>query len=136
MNWTQTRDELIAAGIAPERLPEEWKWRIDLKGADLRGAYLRGADLMNADLRGADLRDAKINWNSHDLLAEIALRAAGDDLRQRMVAGLILISRDWCWNEFVAVLDDNAKNWLGSVFASYVKDGDDAPDIVRQYVGK
>ena len=104
--------------------------------SDLTGANLTGANLTGADLYGADLTGAIINWNSHDLLAEIARRAAGDDLRQRMTAGLILISRDWCWEKFIVVFDDDTKNWLGSIFAPYVKDGDNAPDIVRQYAGE
>ena len=117
MNRDQTKARLIELNIDPTRLSEGGMW-------DLRGA----------DLCWADLGEIILNWNSHDLLAEIALRAAGDDLRKRMTAGLILISRDWCWEKLVIVLDEGEKQWLGFVFAPYVKDGDNAPDIVRQYM--
>lgn len=119
MNWTQTREKLIAAGIDPARLPDEWKSNINLR---------------DANLSGADLSAATLNWNSHDLLAELAIRAAGNDYRRRMDAGLILVSRDWRWDKFIAVLDSDTQDWFGSVFAPYVKDGDGAPVIVRQYV--
>lgn len=153
MNWKQTRDALITAGIDPARLPDEWKYSINLSGADLSGADLRGADLSGADLgwadlsgadlrradlsgadlSGADLSRATVNWNSHDLLAELARRDAGDDPHRRMVAGLILVSLDWRWDKFIIVLDSDTQDWFGSVFAPYVKDGDGAPVIVRQY---
>lgn len=38
MNWTETRERLISAGIAAEELPEDWRLRIDLRGADLLAA--------------------------------------------------------------------------------------------------
>jgi len=76
---------------------------------ELLAAYAVGernfilADLHGADLSVADLRGAKINWQSHDTLAEILRRAAGDDMHRRMVAGCILVSRDWCWVKFLAL---------------------------------
>ena len=42
MNWTETRELLIAAGIAAG-LPTQWLPAIDLSGAYLRGANLSGA---------------------------------------------------------------------------------------------
>ena len=67
MNWTQTREKLIAAGQNQALLPDEWKYSINLSGADLSGANLsganlRGADLSGADLRRADLRGANLGW--------------------------------------------------------------------------
>ena len=121
----------------------------DLSGADLRGAYLRGAylgsaDLGGADLRGADLRGAylggadlggaKMNWQSRDILGEILRRAAGLDIGKRKVAGLVLISRDWCWSRFATLESDPLFDWALDTLAEYVQDGDDAPDIVRQRV--
>ena len=49
MNWTETRDVLIAAGMPAERLSEMWRPGIDLSGANLSGADLRRADLSGAD---------------------------------------------------------------------------------------
>ena len=159
--WTETRDALITAGIPGDRLPAKHKWRInlrgadlrgadlsggdlfgadlrgadlfgaDLRGADLRGAGLRGADLSRADLRGADLRRAKFNWQSHDLLAEALRRAAGHDVQRRMLAGLLLISRDWCWDVFLAApIDPALREWGLSVLRGYVQPGDDAPEAL------
>jgi len=72
MNWTETRDKLIAAGIPADRLPEKWRPGIDLTGAfltgaflyraNLRGAFLYGADLSDANLRRADLTGADLRW--------------------------------------------------------------------------
>jgi len=150
MDWEQTRNRLVE--LLPERdLPENWKFRVDLRGANLRGANLRGANLYDADLRGANLRDANlrdaylrdanlyganldgatINWLSHDLIAELLRKAAGDDVDKRKLVGLVLISRDWCWEQFLA-LDDPLTDWALDVLAQYVRDGDNAPDALRQ----
>ncbi len=114
-----------------------------LQGADLRGADLRGADLQGADLRGADLRGAylqgaylqgaKINWNSHTLISEILLRAAGEDVLKRMVAGLISVSTDWCWNKFLAVEHD-LREWALDELAKWVQETDSAPPVVTSRV--
>jgi hypothetical protein len=115
----------------------------DLRGANLYGANLSGADLYVADLRGADLRGAnlygadlsgaKIAWQSHDLLAEILKCAAGDDIAKLKVAGLILIQREWCWREFLAMRDrEPLAGWALDVLAEWVQDGDEAPNVLRE----
>jgi hypothetical protein len=102
-----------------------------LGGADLGGADLRGADLRGADLVGADLRGAKFNWSSHDLIAEVLRREAGADVEKRKVAGLILISRDWCWNDFLRLKDqDPLAEWAVGVLATYVTENDAAPPVI------
>ena len=107
----------------------------DLRYADLRGAYLnhtdlRGANLRGADLWGADLSGATINWQSHDLVSGILCRAAGEVIERRKIAGLVLVSRDWCWDQFLAH-DDPQREWALSVLRKYVRDGDGAPKILR-----
>ena len=144
MNWTETREALHKAGV--EDLPEEWQWRIDLYGANLRGADLSGADLSGADLYGANLtganlsgadlsdaylNDAYLNWNSHDLIAELLRQAAGDNWQRRALAGLILVSRDWCWKDFLA-LEHPEQEWALGVLRQYVTDGDGAPDFLQE----
>jgi hypothetical protein len=105
----------------------------DLSGADLREANLRVADLREADLSGANLSGAKIAWQSHDLLAEILKRAAGDDIAKLKVAGLILIQREWCWREFLAMRDrEPLAGWALDVLAEWVQDGDEAPNVLRE----
>lgn len=83
----------------------------NLRGADLRGADLRGADLSNSDLTGAnliraDLRDANLNISSHDIISYILLSDSGEDVEKRMLAGLVFVSRDWCWTDFAHILKE------------------------------
>ena len=126
--WTETRDALITAGIPADRLPIERQWRIDLSGADLSGANLSGAYLSGANLTEANLSRAALNWQSHNLLAEVLRRAADDDVPRRMLAGLILISHDWCWGKFLALnIDPELREWGLSVMRGYVQPGDNAP---------
>jgi hypothetical protein len=102
-----------------------------LGGAYLGGAYLGGANLGGANLDGANLDGATINWNSHDLIAELLRRAAGDDVEKRKVAGLILVSRDWCWGDFLLLRKEPLFSWALDVLSAAVRDGDNAPDILR-----
>jgi Pentapeptide repeats (8 copies) len=104
----------------------------NLSWADLRGANLRGADLSRADLSGADLSranlsDIKLAWTSHDLLAELLRRAAGDDIDRLQVAGLILLQRHWCWRDFLKI-DHPQKSWAMETLRGWVREGDDVPD--------
>src|SRR5262245_17005104 len=71
-----------------------------LVGAKLVGAYLGGANLAGADLGRANLGRANLGRASHDIIAEILRRDSGEDCHKRAVAGLVLISRDWCWDRF------------------------------------
>ena len=111
----------------------------DLTGADLRDAVLTGADLRGAKLTGADLRDAilagvGVNWRSHELVAEILRRHAGDDMDKRMLAGLILISRDWCWSDFAQILHPR-RQWAIDALASHLREDDagPGPEFLNQY---
>lgn len=162
MNWNETRRQLIELGVPEGRLPEEWQPYIDLSGLDLSGVTLTGADLREADLsmadlsgadlsranligadlsgatlreadlRGATLREATINWQSHDLIAVILRRAAADDVQRRMLAGLILISRDWCWEKFLALeIDPDVRQWALTELRQWVKAGDGAPEALK-----
>jgi hypothetical protein len=149
MNRTETRQRLIDLGIIAERLPIDGQFDLsgavlrgavlrvadlrdaDLRGADLRGAVLRGADLRGANLSRADLRGAHINWQSHDLIAEILLRAAADNVSRRMLAGLILISHDWCWDMFLALdITPAVRDWALTELRRWVTDGDNAPEAL------
>ncbi len=108
----------------------------DLHGADLRGVYLHGAYLHGADLRGADLGgvslgDITVNWISHDLIAEILKREAGDHIGKLQAAGLILVSRDKCWDELLALKVPH-KKWALRTLAKWVKEGDGAPEVLKK----
>jgi hypothetical protein len=103
-----------------------------LRDANLRGANFRGADLCGADLRGANFRDAKLSWQSHDLLSEILRRDAGDDIAKLKIAGLILVLRDKCWDDFGEMAArDPLGEWALDALAEWVQDGGDAPQLLR-----
>jgi hypothetical protein len=102
----------------------------NLEGANFEGAKLIDANLIDAKLEGADLTGANLNWQSHDLIAEILRRAASDDIEKRKVAGLILVSRDWCWKEFLS-LNDPITEWALDELAKWVQDGDNAPEMLK-----
>ena len=127
----------------------------DLRYANLRDANLYGADLYGANLYGANLSVANnlsvatVSWNSHSLLSEILYRASGQDLGRQALAALIGRNVGWCWETWLS--DDapggvDQDDWLGIVvdhrpwalseLAKWVKDGDDAPGALRQYVAK
>ena len=107
-----------------------------IEGESLRGANLSTADLSRADLRGAYLRRAKLAWSSHDLMAHLIQLAAADDLGLQSFAGLVLIRRDLCWPDFLALHDHAVFSPLLQrsleILAGYIVDGDGAPDCVRQ----
>ena len=99
-------------------------YRADLYRADLRGADLYRADLRGADLRGADLRGAKNPpSSSHDFLAEILRQAASTDYERRSVAGLVLISPNWCWEDFGRVSQAHwspeVRAWIAATLAPW-----------------
>ena len=90
----------------------------NLHYADLRDADLRGADLRDADLRDADLHHAKINWNSHNLIAEILRQSAREDIEKLQIPGLIILLKDRCWDYFLK-LDHPQKSWAIQVLKEY-----------------
>ena len=98
----------------------------DLWGADLRNANLRIANLWGADLRCANLRGAILNWSSRDLIAAILLSEAGTHLARRSLAGLVLVSRDWCWKDFMALKHPETA-WAIEVLTPYLREGERPP---------
>ena len=90
----------------------------DLCDANLHHADLRCADLHHADLRDASLRDAKINWNSHELIAEILRREAEEDIEKLQIPGLIILLKDRCWDYFLK-LEHPQKKWAIQVLKDY-----------------
>ena len=104
----------------------------DLWGADLRHAYLRGADLRHADLWGADLR-----WSSHNLISEILRQSAGDSRPKREIAGLIAVSRDWCWRDFARQADNIRPyllSWSAETLLETAGNPEEAPDLIKSQV--
>jgi hypothetical protein len=96
---------LGGANLRGADLEEAYLRGANLRGADLEGANLREANLREAYLRGAYLREADLRVkfapiNSHDFIAEILGREAKDNLNLLRWIGLILLKREWCWNDF------------------------------------
>jgi uncharacterized protein YjbI with pentapeptide repeats len=102
----------------------------NLQYANLEGANLEGANLRGVDLQYANLRDVTLNWQSHALLSEILIREAEDHVGRRMLAGLIAISTDWCWKDFLAI-DHPEKEWALKELAKWVQPNDGAPKILQ-----
>ena len=122
---------LYGANLQDAYLRGAYLYGANLQGAYLQDAYLYGANLRGANLQGANLRGAKINWRSHALISEILRRAADDNVQKRMIAGLIAISLDWCWREFLNV-ESHLREWALDELAKWVTEGDDAPEILRE----
>jgi hypothetical protein len=107
-----------------------------LDGASLVGASLVGARLDGASLVGARLDGARLNWSSHDLLAELLLRLAGKNIAHRSAAGLVLVSRDWCWGDFAPHLQFTDGQWLRESLIQIAKDHPDGvPEIALKTLG-
>jgi hypothetical protein len=133
INITNRYTGTIIKTVEAETLKEADLHGANLRGANLGGADLRGADLRGADLHGADLGRAKVNWQSHALIAEILRRWSGDSVEKRSLAGLILISTDWCWDKFLA-MDHPLRAEALTELARWITDGDGAPDCVRELI--
>ena len=101
----------------------------NLAGAALEGANLEGANLTRAALTGANLTRAAINWQSHWLLSELLWRNADSPSREQLAAW-IGRKADWCWGEWLG-LDHPDRAWALATLTRYVRDGDNAPDILR-----
>jgi len=114
----------------------------DLRDANLRGAYLRGAnlyganligaDLIDANLRWTDLRGAKLNWQSHTLIGEVLRREAGENIARRQIAGLVAVSTDLCWPDFLR-LRLKERRWALTTLAKHIQPDDDHPAILDKY---
>lgn len=117
------RVDLFRADLTGANLTGADLSRADLRGANLTNADLTGADLRYADLRNADLKNITVNWQSHQLISEILLRAAGQDPLRRALAGLIRVSTDWCWRVWLGTGDpclpeDHSHNAAAVVLAT------------------
>jgi uncharacterized protein YjbI with pentapeptide repeats len=117
---------LGSANLRSANLRSAYLYRANLRGADLSGANLGSANLGYADLGGADLQDITMNWQSHDLIAEMLQRMA-ETLSQRSVAGVVAKSLDWCWKDFAREFSEEQTDWAKSILKPLIKEGDEAP---------
>jgi hypothetical protein len=108
----------------------------DLSNSDLRFSNLSGSNLSGSNLRFSNLSGIKMNWQSHDLIAEILLRSAGDDYEKRSIAGLILVSRGWCWDKFIALpISDKIITWFIDTLAPFAENSE-PPEEFRNLCAK
>lgn len=101
--------------------------------ATLTDADLRNINLYQANLNGANLDGANINWFSHEIIAQILLNDAGDNPEQRQIAGLVLVSRDWCWDRLMEVpAVAEARGWWTRVLLPFWHEHpENNPDAIR-----
>ena len=108
------------ANLREADLREANLWGTDLREADLRGANLGGANLRGANLWRANLREANpqnikvLSITDHNLLSQILLNHA-ETTKQREWAGLIAISLDWCWKDFLENMSPSCIKWCISI---------------------
>jgi hypothetical protein len=105
----------------------------DLSRADLRGTTLVGADLRGTILTGAQLDEATCDWRWGAIPAELLRRQqdapAGGS---RLVVALAFHDdlSPWSWLKLLAGPDEVA-GWALGILAGRVRDGDNAPDLLR-----
>ena len=84
---------------------------------------MRDANLEGAILWGANLEGANINWTQHEIVAEILRQAAGNDVEKLQLAGLILICKDKCWEDFMQIEQVmKFKDWCLEVFKPFFEE--------------
>jgi hypothetical protein len=143
---TVDADSLVGADLSHRDLRGA-----NLSGCDLRGAHFISANLENADLRGALLTQSfpganlrgtlldgcVIPWNDRALVSELLRRAADTPARAayavRGAAQAVGVqpANKACWRDLYAERHPEAE-WAIGVLARYVKDGDNAPDFLKQ----
>lgn len=105
----------------------------DLSRTDLRGVNLVGADLRGVILTGARLSDALCDWRWSALPAEL-LRQCPDPSTDghRLVVDLAFHddSAPWSWMRLISGRGP-ATEWALGVLAASVRDGDNAPELLR-----
>ena len=125
----------------------------DCHGANFTNAILDGANLANADFSGCDftgaslvntylptcnLDGAVLNWDSHDLVAEVLRREAGNDPWKLRIAGAILVHRYDKWFDGLPWYcgpgedGENCYQWATDMLTLHVVDGDNAPAVLRE----
>jgi uncharacterized protein YjbI with pentapeptide repeats len=101
------------ADLSNANLPGANLHNVNLSYADLTGAILRHTDLYGVDLAGATL-----NWQSHDLIAEILRRNTGGNPHRLMLAGWISMARNKCWDYWLEV-EHYEKQWALNVLSQW-----------------
>ncbi len=109
--------------------------RAYLAGANLARATLDGANLAGANLAWANLAGAKVNWQSHDLIAEILWRAAAGDPAKEQLAAWIGRKREWCWDQWINA-EHPCRDWAIDELRKLAQKDDRSPEFLRKGHGR
>jgi len=111
--------DLGGANLGGANLGDAYLGDAYLRGANLRDANLRDANLGDANLGGANLRGANLGVKyppmmSHAFIAEI-LKRETNDINMLKWIGLILLMREWCWDDFKEKASGKALLWAKKI---------------------
>jgi len=126
---------LLTANLSHTDLREASLAWSDLGLARLDGADARDSAFDYTNLTGANISDMSIDYWSRELVAHVLLNAAGNDIAKQSLAGLVLISRNWCWEKFEGVgIDPALRDWaLDTLVKSIRREPVDLPPALRAY---
>ena len=100
-----------------------------LSGADLSGADLGGALLGQASVGAAKLDGARLAWDSRELISEILVQAAGEDVDRLKIAGLFALEG---WRR-LGQLAEAERRWIVEVLRPWTEvDGTQPPRELLQ----
>lgn len=131
-----SRSSLCMTVLDYIKAPEALFHKVDFSNSTLVEAYLYKADLsfarfVNTNMKGACIKGAKISWFSRELISHILTEAADMDINKRKISGLILISDDLCWGDFLAIKSP-LKRWVIDTLLEYSV-GEDLERILMKY---
>lgn len=98
----------------------------DLGDASFDGADLYGCAFVGCRFSGATFERVEMNWASHELIGYRLFEAAGDNADKRKIAGLIYLSEDWCWTDFINI-PSRHKDWVYRTMKSWLTGKEDEP---------
>lgn len=130
---------LRGAGLTHAFLAECDLRQTDLRDADLSHADFRAANLVGADLRGTVITGARLagalcDWRWSVVPAELLRQRSGTtDQGSRLLAALAFHedARPWSWLRHLAA-HVHHDDWALSVLADAVREGDNAPELLRR----
>jgi hypothetical protein len=105
----------------------------DLSRADLRGTSLVGADLRGTILTGARLGDALLDWRWSAVPAELLRQQHGTSAEGTRLFVTMAFHEDpspWSWLKLLAG-HGGGTDWALGILACSVRDGDNAPELLR-----
>ena len=127
------RSQLVQAFLREIDLRQTDLREAELTRADLRGARIVGADLRGTIITGARLAGAICDWRWSVIPAELLRQYSGSlGEESRLVIDLAFFEdrRAWGWLKLLSGYGNRA-NWALAVLAKSVRDGDNAPQLLR-----